>query len=107
MDIKLPSSTGLGDFWKEHLEFLRIAMEKSVLVKAVITNKTTYEDFYKAIALVRDKDLHIAFVIQPVSPLLDIEPVDAKALQQFKNIANEHIYNVKVVPQMHKLYGIK
>jgi organic radical activating enzyme len=107
MDIKLPSSTGLGGYWKEHSEFLKAAMEKPVFVKAVVTNKTTYEDFYKAVTLVRNKNSHIAFIIQPVSPLLDIAPVDVKMLEVFKNVASEHLYNVKVIPQMHKLYGVR
>ena len=30
MDLKLPSSTGLGDFWDEHRLFLKIASQREV-----------------------------------------------------------------------------
>lgn len=107
MDIKLPSSTGLGSFWKEHAEFLKIAMRKMVFAKVVITAKTTAKDFYRAVNLIREKDPHIALVIQPVNPQLGTEPADAKILEQFKNIASEHLYKVRIIPQMHKLFGVK
>jgi organic radical activating enzyme len=107
MDIKLPSSTGLTGFWKEHSEFLTIAMKKSVFVKVVITDKSIFEDFRRAVALVRGKNPHIAFVLQPVSPFGDTGSADPAVLENFKNIASEYLYNVRVVPQMHKLYGVK
>ncbi len=107
MDIKLPSSTGMHDFWKEHSEFLKIAMKKIVFVKAVITDKTTYEDFYKAVILVRKADPHIAFILQPVSPQFGVNAVDSEVLNKFKNIASEYIHKVKIIPQMHKVFGIK
>ena len=107
MDIKLPSSTGLCDFWNEHKEFLRIAMKKSVFVKIVVTDKTTNEDFYRAVTLVSKNDPHIALIIQPVSPQDGIDPVDIETMNKFKNIASEHVHKVKIIPQMHKLFGVR
>lgn len=107
MDIKLASSTKETDFWREHSEFLRISMKKSVFVKVVITDRTAYTDFYKAVALVRRMDPHIAFIIQPVTPQADVGPAGFEVLEDFKNIASEHLNKVKIVPQMHKLFGVR
>src|SRR5271167_2801032 len=40
MDIKLPSSTKQKAFWVEHKEFLKIALQKEVFVKAVVSLST-------------------------------------------------------------------
>lgn len=107
MDIKLPSSTSNIDLWKEHAEFLNIAMKKQIFVKIVVTSKTTLSDFNKAVFLVTERDPHIALVIQPVTSQKNTDCVNEKALSQFKNIASEHLRRVRVIPQMHKLYGIR
>ena len=107
MDIKLPSSTQTSPFWKEHSQFLRLSMKKQVFVKIIVTAKTTAADFTNAILLVAQSDPHIALVIQPVSPQPQVSAADSGALKLFKDIANEHLNNVKIIPQMHKLYGIK
>lgn len=107
MDIKLPSSTGIRDFWREHSEFLSAAMKRQVFVKVVVTDRTSPADFSRAVSLVAGKDPHIAFILQPVSPKQDVNAADPQALDTFKSIASERLYRVKVMPQMHRLYGIK
>jgi len=108
MDIKLPSSTRLpDDFWKEHSKFLEISMQKQVFVKIIVTSDTTTADFSKAVFLIAQKDPHIALAIQPASPQQNTGAVSAPSLRQFENIACEHLCRVKIIPQMHKLYGVK
>lgn len=107
MDIKLPSSTGNMDLWKQHSEFLKIAMAKQVFVKIIVTGKTTAADLNKAVSLIAEQDPHIALVLQPVTPQSDVTAVDPLMLERFNNIASEHLRTVKVIPQMHKLYGVK
>jgi len=107
MDIKLPSSTQKQAFWDEHSKFLSIAMKKQVFVKIIVTGKTTAADFSKAVLLISRKNPYIALVIQPVTPLEGVLPASEVGLEQFKAIAMEHLYKVKIIPQMHKLYGIR
>ena len=40
MDLKLPSSTGLSDFWEEHRLFLKIAAQREVFLKTVVCSRT-------------------------------------------------------------------
>ena len=65
MDLKLPSSTQCQSFWDEHLEFLKIASQKDVFVKAVISSETHREDILKAVDVVAQVDPTIMFVLQP------------------------------------------
>ena len=105
MDIKLPTSTLAKGLWQEHSQFLDIAMTKQVFVKIVVTDKTTASDFNRAVLLVAQKNPYIALVIQPVTD--HASRVGPLILESFKKIAKEHILRVKVIPQMHKIYGIR
>jgi len=109
MDIKLPSSAGERPFWKEHAEFLRIASAKNVFVKAVITPRTKKEDISKAAALVKDVDDRIPLIIQPVSPASGAgKIVPENRLFSFLKLASAGgIKNTRIVPQAHKILGVK
>ncbi len=105
MDLKLPSSTGLGDFWKEHRRFLDIAYRKDVFVKTVICQSTTEEDFRQALRLMKDHNKAVVLVIQPNSQ--EDQGVLKEKLNRFKGIAKEENTMACVIPQMHKITGIK
>jgi 7-carboxy-7-deazaguanine synthase len=109
MDFKLPSSTGGREYWKEHLEFLKIASGKKVFVKAVVTSKTEAGDIEKAVSLIRQVNKNIPFIVQPATP---VKKSDARLgenrLLEFLDIAlKNQIENSRVIPQMHKVLGIK
>lgn len=109
MDIKLPSSTGERAFWTESLAFLKIAARKKVFVKAVVTARTTTADIKKAASIVRRVDKHIPFIIQPASPArYGVKTVDNKILLKFLEAGSRtKLDNVRVIPQMHKVLGVK
>lgn len=109
MDFKLPSSTGERAYWKEHQEFLNIAMKKKVFVKAVVTPNTTDEDIEKAIRLMRGIDENVPFILQPVTPVKPGDKmVDNKRLLEFLDIASKrHLENIRVIPQIHKILKVK
>jgi len=104
MDIKLPSSTGLGPYWKEHSDFLKESIRKEVFVKLVITPKTILSDIEEAIYIVKDIDKNIPFIIQPVSYNGNIEEVDL--LPSFFNRVKKDLSAVKIIPQVHKILGV-
>jgi len=109
MDIKVPSSTGERDFWKEHLEFLRIASWKKTFVKIVVTNDTKDGDILKAITMVKKIKGNIPIVIQPASPIRKGDAaITSDKLMEFMKIGLRHnAENIRVIPQMHKMMGIK
>lgn len=109
MDIKLPSSTGQKAYWKESLAFLKIAARKKVFVKAVVTTGAKTSDIKKAASLVRRVDKRIPFIIQPVSSArYGVRTVDNKVLLKFLEAGSRtRLDNVRVIPQMHKVLGVK
>ena len=109
MDFKLPSSTGSGACWKEHLEFLKIAAWKKVFVKSVITADTKRDDIEEAVKLIRMVNKNIPFVIQPVEPVKNFDKrASSSRLLEFLDIAlKNEVENSRVIPQMHKIMGLK
>lgn len=109
MDFKLPSSTGSRAYWKEHLEFLKIAVRKKVFVKSVVTTDTKKEDVEEAARLIRGVNKKIPFIMQPATPVknFDKKPGENRLLEFLDIALKNEIENSRVMPQMHKIMGIK
>jgi len=105
MDLKLPSSTGIRPYWQEHALFLKEAVKKEVFVKAVVTRETLLSDIEMAVDIVKDIDKNIPFIIQPVSYNSNIERVGL--LDAFSDSARKILRNVRIIPQVHKILGVK
>jgi len=108
MDIKLPSSTALKDYWKEHERFLQLALKKDVFIKTVVSNSTQKEDLYQAIRLVLLFSKDIPFVIQPeYDALINSQNGFQKKIDNFKSLAEYYLRNVKIIGQLHKFKGVR
>ncbi len=109
MDFKLPSSTGNRAYWKEHLEFLKIAVRKKVFIKAVVTPDTKKNDIEEAVSLIKAVNKNIPFIMQPATPIREFEKsVGENRLIEFLDIAlKNEVENSRVIPQMHKILGVK
>ena len=105
MDVKLASSTGLLDYLAQHAAFLKIASQKEVFVKSVICEETKEEDLKKALFMLRKINPKAVFVLQPNSSQ-DYISLEAK-LGFFKGMATKFDLNARIIPQMHKLAGVK
>jgi organic radical activating enzyme len=105
MDFKLPSSTGLRDFWQEHEAFLRVALEKEVFAKAVICNSTDFADIKRAVELLSNFNQNIPFILQPNS--FELDRLLMNKIGGFRGFSLESLSDVRVIPQMHKLAGVK
>jgi organic radical activating enzyme len=108
MDIKLPSSTKDKHFWEEHLACLKTAKSKEVFVKMVITSETHESDIDKAVELIESVDKFIPLILQPASEFGEFKgkPDNAKILEWQKR-AQEKLRDVRVIPQLHKIKGVK
>jgi organic radical activating enzyme len=109
MDFKLPSSTGGRPFWKEHSEFINIAMKKNVFVKAVVTSSTRAEDVARAVAIVNGAGKKIPFILQPATPVGPKEArISNEALLGFLEIGlKSGLDHIRVIPQVHKMMNLK
>jgi len=104
MDIKLPSITG-KELWDEHRDFMMLAKEKDLYIKLVVSEETTAEEFLKAIHLVREVDPAIPFIIQPVTPINGCNAASPADILSYQQQAMELLYDVRVIPQTHKMIG--
>lgn len=108
MDIKLPSSTSDREFWDEHRRFLLIARTKNVFVKIVITKQTDEDELNRAVELIGKIDRMIPLVLQPVfvSESFDNAP-DNAVLIRWQRQALKNLPDVRVIPQLHKIWGLR
>lgn len=104
MDLKLPSSTGIDDFWREHRKFLEIASKKDMFLKAVVCKDTTQDDLIKAIDLIKESSTGAVLVLQPNSYEDGIEL--REKLERFRDICKRNGIVTCIIPQMHKVIGV-
>lgn len=108
MDLKPSSSTGDRDFTREHEEFLRIAIEKEVFVKIVVTPTTALGEIKECIRLVKNVNAKLPFIFQPLSDPFGINTTSLKLIEnQFFAEAKKELFDVRVIPQMHKIWGVR
>lgn len=105
MDIKLPKYCS-KKLWIEHENFLKIANKKNVYIKVVVDEKVKVEDFKKSIKIVESVNKNIPFFIQPITTKNNIN-FNSKFFDNLYNVASIKLNNVRILPQMHKLLGIK
>ncbi|OIO38111.1 MAG: hypothetical protein AUJ72_03165 [Candidatus Omnitrophica bacterium CG1_02_46_14] len=108
MDMKPASSTGDRNFYKEHKEFLKITLQKEVFVKTVITPGTSVDDIEKCVNIVKEINPHIPFIFQPLSDPIGINMKSLKLIEtQFFELAKNELSDVRIIPQMHKIWGVR
>ncbi len=105
MDIKLPSSTGMGSLWDEHVRFLRTAWGKDIYIKIVVSNSTTRDDMIKAVEMISKGDPTMPLFLQPNHFEIDAG-IMAKCLE-FQDYCLNYLGEVRIVPQLHKFMQIK
>ena len=105
MDLKFPSSTAMGNLWNFHRRFLKVARQKEVFVKAIICSQTDERDLKDALDLIKEVDPSITFILQPNGN----EEFDSleKKLSVYKDMCLNENITTCVIPQMHKIAGVK
>ena len=102
MDMKLPSDIG-KDCLAEHKEFLRIASDKDVYVKIVVSAESDEEEFKKALAIIKQVNENILLVLQPITPIGGLHEAPPAKMLEWQTLAMKVLPNVRVIPQTHKM----
>ncbi len=105
MDLKFPSSSGMGNLWNMHRKFLKVAIKKEVFLKAIICQATLQEDLMEAISLIKEVSPSSVLVLQPNS--YENQSVLKEKMFRFKEIAHQNKVTTCVIPQIHKIMGLK
>lgn len=100
MDIKIPSSTGMKSFFKEHYDFIEVALraKKEIFAKAVVTEKISRTEI-EYMSQVAKK---IPLIIQPVTTDDTSLILSKKKLFQI----SEKIPSARIIPQTHNFLNI-
>jgi 7-carboxy-7-deazaguanine synthase len=105
MDLKFPSSTGMGNLWQMHRKFLKIASKKEVFLKAIVCQATYEEDLREGLAMIKEISPSSVLVLQPNS--YENQEALREKLLNFKEIANQQGVTTCVIPQIHKIMGLR
>jgi len=105
MDMKLQSSTGAATPWDLHGEFLKIAAEKEVYIKIVISAKTSNQEVRQAGELLQRFAPGSVLVLQPVTPKAGVLAPPVERVLQLQDQALQLVGQVRVVPQTHLMMG--
>ena len=106
MDFKLPSSSQARAFWKEHEDFLKIALSKKVFVKIVITKASDSQEIRVAGDIIKRVKTDMDVVLQP--HWFDIDSALLTKMGPFKEeLISSGIPRVRILPQAHKYAGIR
>ena len=105
MDLKLPSSTKCRPYWDEHAAFLRIARQKEVFIKVVVSSGTRKEDVVRSVDLVAGIDSNIPLILQP--NYFERQNGALDRCLDYQDYCRQYLTDVKVMSQMHKMWKIR
>lgn len=107
MDVKLPSNSGERELWAEHAAFLRESRGKTVYVKVPVDDETSDDEVRTAARLVAGVEPRAAFFLQPIVSAANVALASAERLERFYDAAVDFLEDVRVLPQAHKLLGVR
>ena len=107
MDLKLPSNSGEPTFWNKHREFLASCLGKDVYVKVPVDENTRDEEVNEAARLVAAADGRIVFFLQPIFSPRSVMQISVARLEHFYDIASTELSDVRVLPQTHRVLGVR
>lgn len=107
-DVKLPSNTGEGELWDRHRAFLDACRGREVYVKMPVDASTDPAEVDRAAALVAESAPGAILYVQPVSdPDTNAWRIDQRRLAELAALAAARVRDTRVLPQIHKLVGVR
>jgi organic radical activating enzyme len=104
MDFKPVSAVG-RDLWEAHRWFLRTCGSKA-FVKLVLTESTTSDDLKRTVKLIADVRPETPLILQPATQVGPARSLPAAQLASWWAWAGSRLPDVRVIPQVHRLWDI-
>jgi len=110
-DVKLPSNSGERAFWTEHRAFFRACREagcREVYVKMPVDADTDADEVVRGARIVAEALPGATLFLQPIhEPDRAYDAFDSPALHALVARASLEVDDVRLMPQMHKLMGVR
>jgi organic radical activating enzyme len=109
MDIKLPSAGQTPPQWEKHRDFIKIAHKsgKELYTKVVISSKATDADIKQAIRLISGLSRQPVAILQPeATEYSRNDPACIKRFFEASALCQRELNDVRIVPQMHKIWEV-
>ena len=110
-DIKLPSATHQPPLWGAHELFL-LTMDahedptRLDFVKCIVVAESTEEEVDRAARLIAEINPQLPLILQPVTPTrADVHALAPVHMLDLQAVAKQHLTQVRVIPQTHRLGG--
>jgi 7-carboxy-7-deazaguanine synthase len=107
VDVKLPSFSGRPLPAYETRAFLKIAIQKTCYVKAVVGPDTDEGEVMGAARLVADVSARVPFVVQPRFDERPPPPGEAERLLVLTIQLTTVLPDVRLIPQVHRVLGLR
>jgi 7-carboxy-7-deazaguanine synthase len=107
MDLKLSSNSGEPPLWNEHRAFLVSSLGKNVYVKVPVDENTRDGEVREAAHLVAAADRRVVFFLQPIFSPRSVMQISVARLEHFYDIASTELPDVRVLPQTHRVLGVR
>ena len=107
LDIKLPSLCGGGDLLGRYERVLPLTRRVDTFCKIVVAEGMDRTEFDRAVDLVARNDRRMPLVIQPATPVDGCGTVSPDLLEAIYRTAANRLDDVRVIPQCHKIMGIR
>ena len=107
MDMKLPSTSGCTEhLWDLHRLFLQAAHKQNVSVKIVVGDETDGGEIYQVCDIIASIDRAIPLFLQPVTLSDGGVGINAGHILRLQEQAASLLPDVRVIPQMHRIFGV-
>jgi len=107
-DYKLDSTMSRPVDGEARMQFLRLAQHARTFVKMVVTDAVTCDELSRACAEIASVDRGVPVFLQPVSPVVEgIKPPSPRDLLALRACALGYLRDVRVLPQIHRLLGLR
>jgi 7-carboxy-7-deazaguanine synthase len=117
MDFKLPSTLRAPVDQARFVDSYRVALQRRVCVKMVVAADTPVTEVAQACRMLAAVDPRGPVILQPVTPRAqssasampgapEPQPPAPQRLHELHVAASEHIREVRIIPQCHRLLGV-
>ena len=109
MDLKPPSCTydPCPDWLDRHRAFIRLARERRLLLKLIVSADADAEELRAAFEIARAEAPGATLTLQPVTPhgsITQVPPMER--MLEWHALASRYVPEVRLIPQVHKLLGV-